>query len=62
MYLFETIVSKVPELVKSLEKMGRPDIIVICGGVIPPQVPMKRICISESVGAAVLEGNATFCA
>ena len=27
----------VPELVKSLKKMNRPDIIVICGGVIPPQ-------------------------
>lgn len=28
----------VPELVKELRKMGRPDILVICGGVIPPQV------------------------
>ncbi|KAL5007647.1 hypothetical protein ScPMuIL_016453 [Solemya velum] len=27
----------VPELVKELEKMGRPDIIVVTGGVIPPQ-------------------------
>jgi len=27
----------VPELVKCLQKMGRPDILVICGGVIPPQ-------------------------
>eukprot|EP00095_Tigriopus_kingsejongensis_P009809 snap_masked-scaffold239_size242058-processed-gene-0.6 protein:Tk09809 transcript:snap_masked-scaffold239_size242058-processed-gene-0.6-mRNA-1 annotation:"hypothetical protein DAPPUDRAFT_311841" len=27
----------VPDLVKSLAKMNRPDIIVICGGVIPPQ-------------------------
>lgn len=28
----------VPELVKELRKMNRPDILVICGGVIPPQV------------------------
>jgi len=27
----------VPELVASLKKLGRPDILVICGGVIPPQ-------------------------
>ena len=27
----------VPDLVKSLEKMGRPDVMIICGGVIPPQ-------------------------
>jgi methylmalonyl-CoA mutase len=27
----------VPQLVSELEKLGRPDIIVICGGVIPPQ-------------------------
>ncbi|XP_023328129.1 methylmalonyl-CoA mutase, mitochondrial-like [Eurytemora carolleeae] len=27
----------VPELVSNLKKMGRPDILVICGGVIPPQ-------------------------
>eukprot|EP01135_Chromosphaera_perkinsii_P002514 Nk52_evm30s224 gene=Nk52_evmTU30s224 len=27
----------VPELIKSLEKLGRKDIVVICGGVIPPQ-------------------------
>jgi len=27
----------VPELVKSLSKIGRPDILIICGGVIPPQ-------------------------
>jgi len=27
----------VPELVKCLTAMGRPDIIIICGGVIPPQ-------------------------
>merc|ERR1719334_1404100 len=27
----------VPELVKSLTKLGRPDVLIICGGVIPPQ-------------------------
>jgi len=27
----------VPELVKSLAKLGRPDVLIICGGVIPPQ-------------------------
>jgi len=27
----------VPELVKSLSKLGRPDVLIICGGVIPPQ-------------------------
>ncbi len=27
----------VPELVDALKKAGRPDILVICGGVIPPQ-------------------------
>ena len=27
----------VPDLVKSLEKLGRPDVMIICGGVIPPQ-------------------------
>ena len=26
----------VPELSKALKKIGRPDIILICGGVIPP--------------------------
>lgn len=33
----------VPELVKELRKLNRPDILVICGGVIPPQV---KICLS----------------
>lgn len=28
----------VPELLKELRKLNRPDILVICGGVIPPQV------------------------
>lgn len=28
----------VPELIKELQKLNRPDILVICGGVIPPQV------------------------
>ncbi len=28
---------QVPELVSSLREQGRPDILVICGGVIPPQ-------------------------
>lgn len=27
----------VPQLIKELEKLGRPDIMVVCGGVIPPQ-------------------------
>ena len=27
----------VPELVKSLAKLSRPDVLIICGGVIPPQ-------------------------
>ena len=27
----------VPDLVKSLAKLGRPDVLIICGGVIPPQ-------------------------
>eukprot|EP00092_Neocalanus_flemingeri_P011762 GFUD01012684.1.p1 GENE.GFUD01012684.1~~GFUD01012684.1.p1 ORF type:complete len:755 (+),score=249.34 GFUD01012684.1:47-2311(+) len=27
----------VPDLVKSLTKLGRPDVLIICGGVIPPQ-------------------------
>ena len=27
----------VPELVKALKDAGRPDVIIICGGVIPPQ-------------------------
>ncbi|PKU30766.1 methylmalonyl- mitochondrial [Limosa lapponica baueri] len=27
----------VPELIKELDALGRPDILVICGGVIPPQ-------------------------
>jgi methylmalonyl-CoA mutase len=30
-------VLQVPELVSSLREQGRPDILVICGGVIPPQ-------------------------
>lgn len=28
----------VPELIKELRNLNRPDILVICGGVIPPQV------------------------
>lgn len=28
----------VPELIKQLHSLGRPDILVMCGGVIPPQV------------------------
>lgn len=31
----------VPELIKELHKLNRPDILVICGGVIPPQVTHK---------------------
>ncbi|XP_068135150.1 methylmalonyl-CoA mutase, mitochondrial-like [Hyperolius riggenbachi] len=28
----------VPELIKELSALGRPDILVMCGGVIPPQI------------------------
>jgi len=45
----------VPELVKSLEKMGRPDIIVICGGVIPPQ----DYDFLHKAGAAAIFGPGT---
>lgn len=31
----------VPELIKELRKLNRPDILVICGGVIPPQVNIR---------------------
>lgn len=38
----------VPELIKELRKLNRPDILVICGGVIPPQVTftilMTKFC------------------
>lgn len=33
----------VPELIKELRKLNRPDILVICGGVIPPQVTVTRV-------------------
>lgn len=33
----------VPELVKELRKLNRPDILVICGGVIPPQVKLSSL-------------------
>lgn len=33
----------VPELIKELRKLNRPDILVICGGVIPPQVTSEFI-------------------
>lgn len=36
----------VPELVKELRKLNRPDILVICGGVIPPQVKI-RLSVKE---------------
>lgn len=39
----------VPELVKELRKLNRPDILVICGGVIPPQV---KICLSFSTNTS----------
>ncbi len=32
----------VPELCRKLKEIGRPDILVICGGVIPPQVETFR--------------------
>lgn len=31
----------VPELIKELRKLSRPDVLVICGGVIPPQVTIQ---------------------
>lgn len=34
----------VPELIKELRNLDRPDILVICGGVIPPQVLKISIC------------------
>ena len=34
---FIFIQALVPELAKCLKEMGRPDILLICGGVIPPQ-------------------------
>lgn len=43
----------VPELVKELRKLNRPDILVICGGVIPPQV--KRIFSSKINDAPAIE-------
>lgn len=33
----------VPELIKELRKLNRPDILVICGGVIPPQVTLEIV-------------------
>jgi len=33
----------VPELIKELNALGRPDILVTCGGVIPPQVRVNSI-------------------
>lgn len=35
----------VPELIKELDALGRPDILVICGGVIPPQVRVNIISV-----------------
>lgn len=35
----------VPELIKELNALDRPDILVICGGVIPPQVRINIISI-----------------
>lgn len=35
----------VPELIKELHNLNRPDILVICGGVIPPQV--KHDCLNS---------------
>lgn len=37
----------VPELIKELRKLNRPDILVICGGVIPPQVKQPVINRSD---------------
>lgn len=38
----------VPELVKELRKLNRPDILVICGGVIPPQVSVPVLVLGFS--------------
>lgn len=43
----------VPELIKELRKLNRPDILVICGGVIPPQVISKTSFISMKQEAGV---------
>jgi methylmalonyl-CoA mutase len=37
--------SLVPELCRKLKEIGRPDILVICGGVIPPQVLILNILL-----------------
>ena len=46
----------IPELVKALKDAGRPDVIVICGGVIPPQ---DYEFLYES-GASAIFGPGTF--
>lgn len=38
----------VPELIKELRKLNRPDILVICGGVIPPQVNIRLSWLSKN--------------
>lgn len=40
----------VPELIKQLNSLGRPDILVMCGGVIPPQVFSTIHCTSKDTG------------
>jgi methylmalonyl-CoA mutase len=45
----------VPELVRSLEKMGRPDILIVAGGVIPP----ADYAILKKAGVAGVFGPGT---
>jgi methylmalonyl-CoA mutase len=37
----------IPQLVLELKDMGRPDIIVVAGGVIPPQVGLLRVAWND---------------
>lgn len=47
----------VPELVKELRKLNRPDILVICGGVIPPQVGGLVLVLCLPSQRSPLNGN-----
>ena len=48
----------VPELIKQLNALGRPDILVMCGGVIPPQV-LQLLCFS-SIVMGILSTNSSY--